>query len=341
MMKSIRLGLATLLTVALAFMANAQDILDPAFRVVMVNGDCQVSIPGQDRFQPAEESKAYPYGSTIRTGARSSLVIVISEGNVVRVLANANLVMDENASDTKIKNVRLNDGEVEVELNNAFHKGGNKLNVETATAICGAVGTHFRVASRMEQDMRIVLFRVIKGVISVYGDSFEVVALDANDWLSVLSPADRSFLRLKNMKGEFDIRIKDQEMNDVDLPTKEGHVLKIWQRRVPTTNERIITAQLTAPDGSIIEEITVTLGGDAGPLFDGDGGEAPWDPKDIPTGDERLNPLPPEGIMDWLIDRVAAEQNVEWRPPASPRPQARPRPQTPPRPPSPTPVGRR
>ncbi len=333
MMKSIRLGLATLLTVALASVASAQNTLDPVFRVARVNGDCQISIQGQEGFQPAEEAKAYPYGSTIRTGARSSLVVIISEGNVVRVLANASLVMDENASDTRIKNVRLHDGEVEIELNKAFHQSGNKLNVETATAICGAVGTHFRVASRMEENLRIVLFRVIKGVIAVYGDSFEVPVLDANDWLSVVSPEDRSFLRLENMKGEFDIRIKDQDMNDKDLPTQLGNVLKIFQRRVAGTNQRIITAQIFAPDGSMIEELSVVIGVGAPALF-GEG-EAPWDPEDIPTGDQRTNPLPPEDFIRWLVDRVINEENVEFRPttrPPSPRP---------PSPPSPTPVGRR
>ncbi len=324
-MKNIRLGLATLLTVALATMASAQNILDPAFRVIRVTGECTVSIPGQDGFQPAEEAKAYPYGSTIRTGARSSLVLVLSEGNVVRVLANANLVMDEDSSDSKIKNVRLTDGEVEVDLNSSFHQGGNKLNVETATAICGAVGTNFRVASRIEQDLRIVIIRVIKGIVNVYGDNFDVLVLDANDWLSLLTPGDRSFLRLQNMKGEFDIRIKDQDMNDKDIPTKEGNVLKIWQRLIPETNERVITAQLTAPDGSIIEEVIVTLGGDQTPEPN-----KPWTLQPIPTGEEKGNPLPPDDFMKDLIDRLLNEENLEFIP--QPRP---------PSPPSPTPVGRR
>jgi hypothetical protein len=330
-MKSIRLGLATLLTVALASIASAQNVLDPAFRVVGVKGECQISIPGEGGFKPAEESKAYPYGSTIRTGARSSLMIIISEGNRVRVLANANLVMDENASDTKIKNVRLNDGEVHVELNSTFHQGGNKLNVETATAICGAVGTEFLVKSGSEENMRIVLFRVIKGVIAVYGENFDIATLDANDWLSVVSPEDRSFLRLQNMKGAFDIRIKDQEMNDKELPTQPGNVLKIFQRRVDGTNERVITAQLIAPDGSLIEEFTVTIGADQ-PLPPGPGGEpTPWPIEEIPTG--RTNPLPPEDFIRWLIDRTASEENVELNTQrTAPRPPA---------PLSPTPVGRR
>ena len=178
--------------------------------------------------------------------------------------------------------------------------------------------------------MRIVLFRVIKGVIAVYGDSFEVTALDANDWFSILSPSDRSFMRLKNMKGEFDIRIKDQDMNDKDMPTREGNVLKIWQRRVPGTNERVITAQLTATDGSIVEEVNVTIDGTQPPLF-GEG-KTPWNPNDLPTGEERTNPLPSESIMDWLINRDNAENDVEFGTQPSPRP---------PSPPSPTPVGRR
>jgi len=331
-MNMIRTGLCFVLATVVATTVTAQQNLDPVFQVSGVNGDCKISLPGQDDFRPVEEFKTYPYGSRIITANRSSLVMAISEGNVVRVLANADLVFNEDPSNTRIKNVRLNDGEVEVELRTNFHENGNALNVETATATCGAVGTHFRVASRLEQDLRIVIFRVIRGLIRVYGENFEVPEMKADDWLSLLSPSDRSFLRLKNMKGAFDIRIKDENMNDRNMPTREGFVLKIWQQVVPETGERVVTAVLTSPAGELIETVSVTFGPE-GERKDGEPGDIGWNEDPAKTRKQRRqerggeNPQPPEDFMDELIRNVMDNVNVEFfRAPLRP---------------TPTPVGRR
>lgn len=332
-MNVIRVGIGIMLSSALVSMATAQQNLDPVFRVSSVTGECQISLPGQGNLIPIEEAKAYPYGSRIRTAGQSSLVLTISEGNEVRVLANADLVMNEDSSNKKIKNVELSDGEVEVELNQEFHAGGNALNVETAVATSAALGTQFRVASRMEQNLRIVIFRVIKGLIRVNGENFEVPEMKADDWLSLLSPADRSFLRLKNMKGAFNIRIKDQDMNDKILPTIEGTVLKIWQREIPETNERVVTSVLTSPEGEMIETITVTFGAGLKPMFN----DAEWVsklPADVDKEPKKGNPLPPEDIMDLLIRGVLDDVNVEFQRKSGGG-------YIPPRPPSPTPVGKR
>ncbi len=331
-----KFGLALTLSMTLAMGVIAQQNLDPVFLITGVNGDCQISLPGQTEFVAVEESKAYPYGSRILTASRSSLIINISAGNVVRVLANADVIMDENTSNPKVKNVRLNESEVEVELNRHFHEGGNALNVETATAICGAVGTHFRVASRLEQDLRIIIFRVISGIISVYGDNFEVIKMKADNWLSLLSPADRSFLRLKNEKGEFGINVKTEDGPDRTLSTKEGHVLQIWQRVIPETGERVITLVLTSPDGEMLENITITFAeGDKSPF--GVDGPVGWDEEDDqdqpdrPDRGERDNPVPSDDFLDELIAEVLDDVNVEFLPD----------PPKPPQPPTPTPVGRR
>jgi hypothetical protein len=332
-MNRIKIGLSFVLMATLVTMAAAQQALDPAFQVSSVNGECKISLPGQDEFLPVEESKAYPYGSHIRTGSRSSMVMTISEGNVVRVLANADLVFNEDSSNVKIKNVQLNDGEVEFELNKAFHDGGNALNVETATAICGAIGSHARVASRMEQNLRIVIFRVIKGLIRVYGEDFEVGEMKADEWLSLLSPSDRAFLRLKTMKGAFNIRIKDQDMNDKNLATKEGTVLKIWRRVIPETNQRVITFQLTSPEGELLDTFTVTFGADQKANFGG----VEWKdklPKDDGKGRQRGNPIPPEDVLDAIIQAVLDDINIEFN-------RNRPRRPRPPKPQTPTKVGDR
>ncbi len=345
-MSIIRMGCVAMVLAALVSSVWAQSDLDPAFRVVNVTGDCKISLPGANDFVEAVESKAYPYGSHIRTGARSSLVAIISEGNTVRVLANADVVFNHNTDDIKIKNIRLNDGEVEVDLKSTFSEGGNRLNVETATAICGAVGTKFNVGSRIVEDMRVVIMRVIRGIIRVHGENFEVLEMDADDVFSVLSPADQSYLRMKTMKGKLNVTFKDEKMEDKNVETTEGMVLKVWQRFVPESNQRIIHVQLLAPDGTQAGEFIFTYGGGVAPEFGKDrGANPPWNEEDKkprwrdgkpPRRDgEPGNPLPPDHILNDivdLVDRTLNEENIEFE-----QQQQQPRPQ----PPTPTPAGRR
>ncbi len=288
------LGFAVLCALVCAIGTNAFAEFEPLFQVVKVTGECSVRRPDDGDFMPAEESKAYPYGTRIRTGMRSSLVIVFSEGNMCRVLANATLTMTEGVTNKKLKIIRLQDGEVEVELLEDFHKDGNALNVETATAICGAIGCKFRVASKLEEDLRIVIVRVIDGMIRINGENFDAPELTRDDWMSLLSPPDRSFLRLKNMKGSFEIKIKDEDQADKIIPTVEGTVLKIWQRQVPGTGQHVVTSVLTGPDGQLLETITVTYGEGESPSFGDDDGETPpWD-----DGEEAPGPEPEQGELE-------------------------------------------
>ena len=268
---------------------------EPLFQAIDITGDCSLQRPTEDSFSPAEDSKAYPYGTKIITGESSSLTILFSEGNFCRILADANVNVDEDKKNAKLKIIRINSGEVEIELKEDFHKNGFGLNVETATATCSAIGCKFRVASKAEDDLQVIIVRVVEGMVRVFGENFEVATLDANDWISLLSPSDRSFLRMKTMKGKFDVTIKDADMNDKKILTEEGVVLKIWQRLVPETAQRVVTVVLTAPDGTLIETFTVTYGKDEKPPFDGvtDDEDDPADTTDDdpqPGDDDNGNP---------------------------------------------------
>ena len=238
---------------------NAFAGFEPLFRVIKVTGECSLKRPKEGDFAAAVEAKAYPYGTKIRTGMRSSLVVVFSEGNVCRVLANADLTMSQGTSNKKLKIIRLNEGTVEVDLKEDFHSDGNALNVETATAICGAIGCKFSVKSMTEDALRLILISCFEGKIRVNGDNFSAAELDEGDWLSLLTPPDLSFLRLKTERGEFEITIKDENHEDKNVPTEKGTVLKIWQREVPGTGQIVIVAEVTGPDGKLISTDTVTL----------------------------------------------------------------------------------
>lgn len=238
---------------------NSYAEFEPLFKITKITGECQVRKPGDGAFSPAEDNKAYPYGTRIKTGMRSTAVVVFSEDNTCRILANAELTIAEGTIDKSLKRILLDEGEVEVELDEEFDKSGDKLNVETATAICGAIGCHFRVASQMEDELRVIIVRCVDGSIRVTGQFFNIAEMGKDDWVSLISPDDQSFLRLKNMKGEFSVLLREGESGERTVETEEGMVLKIWQQDLPGTDKIAVSVSIVDKDGRLIETIVATI----------------------------------------------------------------------------------
>ncbi len=333
--------------VALAVAVQAER-LEPVLRARDVSGTVTVRRPGASAFEPIEEGRTYPYGSRFRTAAESSVRLAMSDNSAVRVLASTEIAFNESSSDARVKSVQLATGEIEAALGPDFVTAGNQLNVIAPDVITQAKGTLFRVASRFEQDLNIVIVRVLEGVVRILGENFEVAELSADQWVSLLSPQDASFVRLKNMRGNYEVTVMDEGLSAKQLPTEEGSVLKVWQRIVPDTGERVVTAVFSDPDGNEVETVSAIFrAGEASSFLADladDGDDFPWDEfEDRPTAERREraprregdNPMPPDEFIDELVERTLEDLLPGFgRVPAPPAPPA------PPVRPTPTPRGR-
>jgi hypothetical protein len=252
-------AVTTMCLLGASLASSALAAFEPLFQITEITGECSVKRPADKDFEPAIEAKAYPYGTQVRTGARSTAVLVLSKGNTCRVLANALLTMQEGVQDPKLRQVFLSEGEVHVKLREDFHEDGSKFNVETAQAICGAIGCEFRVASQVQDELRVIIVRVIDGEIRVTGIFFNIDSLKSNDSLSLIAPMDNAFVRLKNMKGIYNVRLKEGDSGERSIETKEGMVLKVWQREVPETGELVVSVSITGPDDKLVETIVAVF----------------------------------------------------------------------------------
>ncbi len=345
MFKSSKFGGYVWTVLLVAAVAVQAERLEPVLRAHEVTGDVTVRRAGADRFEDIQEGRTYPYGSRFRAAAESSVRLAMSEESSVRVLANTEILFAEGSRDASVKTVHLSRGEVEARLGPNFMEGGNVLYVEAANIVSQARGSRYRVAARYDDDLHIVIVRVLEGVIRVLGENFEISELGEEQWVSILSPPDESFLRLKNMRGEYEITVIDEDHSPRIIATEEGSVVKIWQRLVVETGERVVTAVFSDPDGREIETIGVIY--DAGvfapfleDLRDEDD-EFPWDrladdpERERPAPPERDNPMPPDDFMDELVER-----SLESLMPGFGRTPPPPDPPRPPVRPTPTPRGR-
>lgn len=129
--------------------AMAQDVT--GFKAINLQGDARVLTP-EGKMVPVELNREYAFGTQMQTGRNSFLDLELSPGNTFRLLARTRLTVTQDVNNPKLKRLKLDAGTVDLKLDN--YPAGHKLQVETPTAVCGAVGTRFVVefeASENEQ----------------------------------------------------------------------------------------------------------------------------------------------------------------------------------------------
>lgn len=221
---------------------------DPLFKIEAINGTCNVGAAGSETLEAAVEGKAYPYGTRVKTDRNSSCIIKFSTGNECMVMANADLILTEGTQDKKIKNIKLNQGKIDVTLEHDYNKN-NELNVETTAAICGAISCKFTVDARTEDDLNLTIIGCAEGKIKLTGRNFGIMELDADDWITVASSLERDFIRIKNVKGLFQVIIKNDQGQEETIDLKPAGTLKIWTRRTEEGNI-VVTIMVLKPDGN-------------------------------------------------------------------------------------------
>lgn len=224
---------------------------EPLFRITGISGTCTVSTPEMRGFEKAEEGKAYPYGSTVKTERRSSALIVFSEGNQCRLLANCTVTINEKSKDKSLKVIKLDAGKIEVELEEGFSEH-NALDVETATAICGAIGCTYSVEAMTQDGLTVTVVVVDDGKVRVYTRDFSAM-MDSKDSFSVAGSNDGLFTRLRNITGTIPITVRDSKGTDRVIETKPEAVFKIWRRE--TDEGTVVTILIAAPSGELDEVI--------------------------------------------------------------------------------------
>ncbi len=141
LLSSTRLLAASICLVLLATSASAQE-----FTVSSTHGDAQVG-KNQHSYQAAAPNSIYQVPSWGKTGDNSSLTISFNPKNSFRLLPNSEAQVvngDGNSSSAWHRVVALKIGSAHID-HDAGAAPSVKLDCETPTAVCGAVGTSYDV----------------------------------------------------------------------------------------------------------------------------------------------------------------------------------------------------
>ncbi|NQU40444.1 MAG: FecR domain-containing protein [Lentisphaerae bacterium] len=227
---------------------------EPVFRLVQANGDVTVKTPGSSGFDDAQEGKAYGYGSSLHTEKRGSVVIMLADNNSCQVGPMASLDVVEGSMDPSQKSILLQSGKIEASLEEQ-----NELSVVTPCSSAHGVGGAFTAEVKSEADLKIAVFGCASGAVSIMSDMFQIPLLDADDLVSVSCAEDQSFIRIKNIKGSFDVVFIDDTGTPRTVTLEQNGVVKIWRRKADTSDAMVVTVLIVGPDGSLTEAVNYTI----------------------------------------------------------------------------------
>ncbi len=251
-MKMFLCAVCTLLSFSATLSANQ---FEPLFRILAIEGEILVQTPGTDTFTPARENRAYHYGTTVKSGLNSSARIIFSEGNECLLDADVMVIVMENANNPTQKRLRLLNGRITLNLREEF-QDLNSLLVETPSAVLIARGGRFSVTMRTEGDMQIAAIAVQRGGLSIEGPHYNIAELKRDDTLTVANSRDKTFTRIRVVRGAFSMEYRDQDGIPQFAELTTGSTVKIWRRRSVTGQTVVVTILITTAGGDIERTIT-------------------------------------------------------------------------------------
>ncbi|MFC1452290.1 FecR domain-containing protein [Verrucomicrobiota bacterium] len=228
---------------------------EPLFRVMEAEGDCTIQTPAAGAFVPAIAGKAYPYGSRVRTGDGSSLLVGFSDGNTCRMLANTHIDLVEDESNRSSKSLNMAVGNIELKLEENYQNN----NAVTVVTLCANIsclsGGWYTLDGKDEGELRVVVIACLAGELGVQGPQYEIPVLGEGDWVSISASRDKGFIRVRGLKGEFTLTVRDEEGNPVMIDMEPESVVKILQKRSATDQVLIVTL-LHIAGGEVMRAIT-------------------------------------------------------------------------------------
>ena len=266
-------NLQTCLVLAAAMVAGtvSADNFNNLFRVMSPRGDCQIRRLGQEAFEPVIKGKAYQFGSFLRCGKNSEMVISLSEKDAVAMTADSVVTAKLDHENGNRRIVSLMQGEIKARL--------DVLNTNASVIIDSPVGrcvsmvgnAKIKLTSAPGEDT----LEITAGAscqVRFVGPQFVIPELKVGQSIAISTLTDNSQTRIRDIAGdyrvfvnkglEFDPMPSESEEADVLLPVAMSaqSTVKIWREKAPVGGRLIVSVLATGPDGKGRESYAFAVG---------------------------------------------------------------------------------
>ena len=232
--------------------AQSFDIL---FRVSNIKGTCQVKKPGATTFEPAINGKAYPFGTTVRTGKDGESFVLLSGDDSLRMAAQTELsvVEPEGAPAYSNRVINLTEGKIDLAVHDGLAE--KALVVETAVASCdslvGRSSLELQKNAKPTKD-KLDLRRLVhtdNGAVRVIGPQFSIPKMRSGSAARIESSLDRSITRITNESNDYTVSIDNGTDSPVPLETTTLSTVRIYREQAAVGGKLVVSVLETAPDG--------------------------------------------------------------------------------------------
>ena len=222
-------------------------LFEPLVRVVNIQGACEVNNPDTKQFTPAQNNKAYPLGTVVRTGPGGGATLVFSAQESVQLLEKTEAAFAASEKNANARLVRLVSGKIKTTFRDNLPEGS--FSIETPNANCRNVAG--RGEFSLTADAAVATFQVaaITGMTQIEGPQYRIPALRAANTLNIQTALDRSLSRLTSVSGDFNIVLENGSETPVTYGMSPKAVVKIWRENAPVGGRSIISTLVVSPTG--------------------------------------------------------------------------------------------
>lgn len=222
-------------------------LFEPLVRVVNIQGACEVSNPDLGKYTPAQNNKAYPLGTVIRTGPGGSATLCFSAQESVQLLEKSEASFSVAEQNPAGRVLRLISGKIKTTFRDNLPEGS--FCIVTPNATCKNVAGRGEFSLTLAATLETFQAATITGIAQVDGAQFRIPALRAANTINIQTAADRSLSRLTSVSGDFNVVLENGSDTPVSYGMSPKAVIKIWRENAPVGGRPVISTLVMSPTG--------------------------------------------------------------------------------------------
>lgn len=265
--------IAFLAIVALVSTMALAEPYNRLFRINHPDGDCQIKRPEMKTFEPAVNGKAYPFGTIVKCGENSSAVLLFTEMDAVRLLANSEVAIK---IEDESRIVQLNKGLVVTRI--GANTTNNLVFVDTPIGRCSSIVGDCKIAltsipaTKKSPALTTVELRAQPvSQLKFVGSQYIIPVIKNGYGAKISETASRNYTEIVDLLGDYSILVNsgldpDPAGNIEENPfiqpiaMNAKSMLKIWRKKAPEGGRIIASGLATAPSGKGIESFAFAVG---------------------------------------------------------------------------------
>jgi hypothetical protein len=220
---------------------------DPLVRVMNIQGLVEVKNPDVGQFALAQNNKAYPLGSAVRTGPGGSAALAFSPQESVQLLENTEVVVACPEKDSKARLLQLVSGKVKTSLRDNLAEGS--FSVVSSGASCKNMAGRGEFTITSDANTETLQAATVTGSARIEGLYYVIPALRAANTVNIQTAADRSLTRLTSVSGDFPVVLENGTETPVTFGMSPKAVVKVWRENAPVGGRAIISTLVVGPTG--------------------------------------------------------------------------------------------